>query len=170
MYIYIFISIYIHLYLYLSIYLNIYPYSDDSGGCHENNETLIQTGILSEVISREPKGTVVLIMMITMMMMMIIMITIMMMIMMITMMMIMITMMMMMMIMMITMMMMIMMMMMMMFIILTSDILSEVISREPKGTVRTSTCSYPDMSDTNVMPFYMHFHCFVHRFYFVVLL
>jgi hypothetical protein len=38
------------------------------------------------------------------------------------------------------------------------------------GNVRMSTCSYPHMSDTDVMPFCMHFHCFVHRFCFVVLL
>jgi hypothetical protein len=36
------------------------------------------------------------------------------------------------------------------------------------GNVRMSTCSYPDMSDTGVMPFYMHFRCFVHRYCFVV--
>jgi len=35
--------------------------------------------------------------------------------------------------------------------------------------VRTSTCSYPDISDTDVMLLCMHFHCFVHRFCFVVL-
>jgi hypothetical protein len=39
-----------------------------------------------------------------------------------------------------------------------------------EGDVRTSTCSYPDMSDTGDMPFCIHFHCFVHRFSFVVLL
>jgi hypothetical protein len=39
-----------------------------------------------------------------------------------------------------------------------------------EGDVRTSTCSYPDMSDTDVMPLCMYFLCFVHRFCFVVLL
>jgi WD40 repeat protein len=36
------------------------------------------------------------------------------------------------------------------------------------GIVRKNTCSYPDMSDTHVMLFCMRFHCFVHRFCFVV--
>ncbi len=29
-----------------------------------------------------------------------------------------------------------------------------------RPSVRTSTCSYPDMSDTDVMPFCMRFHYF----------